>query len=93
MGAFKAKTYLAVLIASGMVLGAAYALWLYRRVVFGELVKEDLLKMPDLTIREWGIFLPLVVSVLWLGIYPKPFLSAMHMTVQHLIMQVGGAHA
>jgi NADH-quinone oxidoreductase subunit M len=89
VGAFKAKTYLATLIASGLVLGAAYALWLYRRVVFGELVKTDLLKMPDLSAREWIIFLPLLASVLWLGIYPHSFLSVMHPSVHRLLLQVG----
>ncbi len=92
VGTFKAKTVLATLIASGMVLGAAYALWLYRRVMFGELEKADLLKMPDLSCREWALFLPLVLTVLWLGIYPKPFLDALHVSVQHLLLQSGGIH-
>jgi len=92
VGSFKAKPYLATLLASGLVLGVCYALWLYRRVMFGELVKTDLLKMPDLNRREWLIFLPLIATVLWLGIYPKPFLSAMHGSVQHLITQVEGVH-
>jgi len=92
VGSFKVKTTLAVLIATGMVLGAAYALWLYRRVMFGELVKPDLMKMTDLSFREWIIFLPLVITVLWLGIYPKPFLEAMHVSVMHLLAQAGGAH-
>ncbi|MEI6730083.1 MAG: NADH-quinone oxidoreductase subunit M [Pseudomonadota bacterium] len=90
VGAFKAKTYLALLIGSGLILGAAYALWLYRRVVFGDLHKEDLMKMPDLSLREWLIFIPLVVSVLWLGIYPKPFLDVLHASVANLIVQTGG---
>jgi NADH-quinone oxidoreductase subunit M len=92
VGSFKAKTYLAVLIAPGMVLGAAYALWLYRRVMFGELVKTDLMKMPDLSLREWIIFLPLIITVLWIGIYPQPFLNSMHASVEHLLTQAGGAH-
>ena len=90
IGAFRAKTWLAALIATGMVLGAAYALWLYRRVMFGELEKKDLLKMPDLSHREWIIFLPLVFAVLWLGIYPKSFLDALHPSVVHLLIQVAG---
>ena len=92
VGSFQAKPYLATLIASGLVLGACYALWLYRRVMFGELVKTDLLAMPDLSRREWLIFLPLILTVLWLGIYPQPFLDAMHVSVQHLMAQAGGAH-
>jgi NADH-quinone oxidoreductase subunit M len=89
MGAFKAKTWLAALIATGMVLGAAYALWLYRRVVFGELIKTDLMKMPDLSKREWVLFLPIIFVVLWLGIYPTSFLQPMEFTVKHLLMQLG----
>jgi NADH-quinone oxidoreductase subunit M len=92
VGSFHNKPYVATLIASGLVLGAVYALWLYRRVMFGELVKTDLLKMPDLSAREWITFLPLVLCVLWLGIYPKPFLDAMHVSVLHLLAQTGGIH-
>jgi NADH-quinone oxidoreductase subunit M len=92
LGSFKASTVLAVLIAPGMVLGAAYALWLYRRVMFGEMVKPDLMKMPDLSLREWIIFLPLIATVLWLGIYPHSFLEPIHLSVQHLLIQAGGAH-
>jgi len=90
VGAFKAKTYLALFIGTGLILGAAYALWLYRRVVFGDLHKEDLMKMPDLSLREWVIFLPLIISVLWIGIYPKPFLDVLHVSVANLIVQTGG---
>jgi NADH-quinone oxidoreductase subunit M len=92
VGSFKAKTVLATLIAPGIVLGAAYGLWLYRRVVFGELVKPDLMAMRDLNAREWLIFLPLVILVLWLGIYPKPFLGAMQVSVEHLLVQTGDVH-
>ena len=92
VGSFAAKTYLAFFIGTGLVLGAAYALWLYRRVVFGDMVKADLMKMTDLTLREHLIFLPLILTVLWLGIYPKPFLGAMHVSVQHLLTQIGGVH-
>lgn len=88
LGVFKVSAKVATLIATGMVLGAAYALWLYRRVVFGELVKADLMKMPDLTKREWIIFLPLIIMVLWIGIYPNSFLSPLHSSVEHLLQQV-----
>jgi NADH-quinone oxidoreductase subunit M len=92
VGSFREKTILATLLASGMILGAAYGLWLYRRVVFGELVKEDVMRLPDLTLREWITFVPLLITVLWMGIYPKPFLDVLHVSVQHLIAQTGGAH-
>jgi NADH-quinone oxidoreductase subunit M len=88
LGVFKVSTKVALLIATGMVLGAAYALWLYRRVVFGVLEKADLMKMPDLSKREWLIFLPLIAAVLWIGIYPTPFLSYLHVSVEHLLQQM-----
>ncbi len=87
LGAFKANPTVALLAASGMVLGAAYALWLYRKVVFGELVKEDLKDILDLSGREKLIFAPLIILVLWMGIYPRPFLSAIEPALQNLIKQ------
>jgi len=89
IGSFKAQPYLAAFIGTGLVLGAAYALWLYRRVMFGELVKTNLMKMKDLSWREAAIFIPLVISVLWLGIYPKSFLDPIHASVLKLITQIG----
>ena len=92
IGSFLRQPALAALIATGLVLGAAYGLWLYRRVMFGELVKKDLMAMKDLELREWVLFVPLVAMVLWLGIYPKPFLNVLHASVQHLLAQTGGMH-
>jgi len=88
LGAFKANTYVAFGAATGVVLGAAYALWLYKRVVFGEVTNEEVKTMKDVSAREFLIFVPLVLSVLWLGIYPKPYLAAMEASVKHLIAQV-----
>jgi NADH-quinone oxidoreductase subunit M len=88
IGGFQANQWAALFAATGLVLGAAYMLWLYRRVCFGELTKSDLKKMKDLSAREKLIFVPIIVAVLWLGIYPKPILEALHPSVEHLIMQV-----
>src|SRR3546814_13746493 len=68
-----------------MVLGAAYMLYLYRRVIFGRLTKEDLMAVRDLNWREKVVFAPLVVLVLWMGIYPAPFLDVMSPSVERLI--------
>ena len=85
MAAFEVSTWLAVLSTSGVVLGATYMLWLYRRVVFGVLDKENLKNILDLSPREIAIFAPLIALVLWMGIYPTPFLDAMAASVEQLV--------
>jgi NADH-quinone oxidoreductase subunit M len=87
VGAFKANSWVAALICSGIILGAAYMLWLYRRVVFGELDKADLKSILDLNWREKLIFAPLIALVLWMGIYPSAFISFMTPSVERLIAQ------
>ena len=74
VGVFQVSTWVAALAATGLVLGAAYMLWLYRRVIFGKLKKEDLKSILDLNPREIAIFVPLVILTLWMGIYPTPIL-------------------
>ena len=93
LGAFEANTWVAFLIATGMVLGAAYMLYLYRRIIFGDLTKEDLKSILDLNAREVTIFTPLVVLVLWMGIYPAPFLDMISASVANLIDNYHGALA
>lgn len=85
VGAFQANTWVALLAATGMVLGAAYMLYLYRRIIFGQLTKEDLMKILDMNWREKAVFAPLVVIVLWMGIYPVSFLDVMAASVSNLI--------
>ena len=85
VGAFQVNTWLALLATSGIVLGAAYMLYLYRRVIFGELTKEDLKTMTDLSRREIAVFAPLVAATLWMGIWPEPFLDVVHASVANLI--------
>ena len=85
VGAFQANTWVAMLATTGVILGAAYALWLYRRVIFGQLTKDDLKGMLDLSPREIAIFTPLVILAIALGIYPVPLLDVMAVSVRHLI--------
>ena len=73
IGSFKISFWLALLGASGMILGAVYMLYLYRRVIFGALEKADLKSILDLSPREIAIFAPLVVLTLWMGVYPSSF--------------------
>ena len=85
VGAFQVNTWLALLATTGIVLGAAYMLYLYRRVIFGELTKEDLKTMTDLSRREIAVFAPLVAATLWMGIWPEPVLDVVHASVANLI--------
>jgi len=84
-GAFQANTYVAVFAATGVILSAAYALWLYRRVVFGDLIKESLKQINDMTSREKLLFAPLVVMTLLLGVYPSLALDVFGPSVAALL--------
>lgn len=88
MGAFTANTWVAVFATTGVVLSAAYALWLYRRVVFGELVKDDVKAMLDLSAREKTLLYPLVFLTLFYGIYPAPILNVTAASVDALVTRV-----
>ncbi len=68
---FQANTWIAAVATSGVILSAAYALWLYRRVVLGDLIKESLKAITDMTAREKMIFAPLIFMTLLLGVYPS----------------------
>jgi NADH-quinone oxidoreductase subunit M len=93
VGAFKANSWVAFLIATGLILGAVYMLTLYRRVVFGKLVRDDLKTIRDLSAREIVIMVPLILLVLWMGIYPSSFLTPMHASVKNLIDQQAATKA
>ncbi len=85
MGAFEVSTWLAATAATGVVLGAAYMLYLYRRIIFGVLDKDNLKGILDLSPREILVFAPLVILVFWMGIYPASFLDMMAVSVDNLI--------
>lgn len=85
IGLFKVSITTAIFATTGVVLSAAYMLWLYRKVVFGELVKEDLKAMLDLNLREKLIFAPLIIFTIWMGVYPSTFMDFMHVSVENLI--------
>ena len=93
VGIFQVNTWVAAFTATGLVLGAAYMLYLYRRVIFGKLTKEELMKIVDLSPREALVFAPLIVMVFWMGIYPMPFLEVMHVSVNNLIDNFEAARA
>ncbi|HTR15730.1 MAG TPA: NADH-quinone oxidoreductase subunit M [Acetobacteraceae bacterium] len=97
MGAFQVNFWLAVLGSAGMVLGAVYMLYLYRRVVFGALTRADLKSILDLSPREVAVFAPLLVLTLWMGIYPSSFTSffdaSVGAMVQHHFAALSLPHA
>ena len=84
-GVFQVNTWVALFTATGVILGATYMLYLYRRVIYGELTKEDLKGMLDLSGRETVIFAPLCIVVMWMGVYPMSFLSVMDVSVAKLV--------
>ena len=93
MGAFRANTWVATVATSGVILSAAYALWLYRRVVFGDLIKESLKTITDMTMRERAIFAPLVVMTILLGIYPSLVTDIVGPSVSALVTHYDTAQA
>jgi NADH-quinone oxidoreductase subunit M len=85
IAAWKVNPWVAAGGATGMILGACYMLYLYRRVIFGKLEKPDLKVLLDLSAREYVVFAPLVVLTLWMGIYPSSFLSFFEVSVGALL--------
>jgi NADH-quinone oxidoreductase subunit M len=92
IGAFQASTWFCTLAATGLFLGVAYMLYLYRRIIFGVIVRDDVKAMFDMTPREILVFAPLVLLVLWMGIYPGSFLKPMQPSITNLIERVGSAN-
>jgi NADH-quinone oxidoreductase subunit M len=85
LGGFQANTWVAFFATTGVVLSAAYALWLYRRVIFGPLEKESLKALLDLSGREKAILYPLVILTIFFGIYPAPVFDATAASVDALL--------
>ena len=90
MGAFQAFPWIAVVATTGIILGAAYMLWLYQRVMFGP-INETNAKMKDLTAREVAYFAPLLAAAFWIGLYPKPVMDVLNKPVEKLVRQVDPA--
>jgi NADH-quinone oxidoreductase subunit M len=85
VGAFQVNRWAAVLATTGIILGAAYMLVLYRRLFYGEVTKDDVRAMPDLNWREMGFFAPLILLTLWLGVYPSTFKDLIDPAVAQLV--------
>ena len=85
MGAFKKSFLVAVIASLGVILGAAYMLWLYKRVIFGQLINKELLKMLDLNKSEVFILSCLAIPTLFFGFYPEPLLNTTDVSISNLI--------
>ena len=93
IGVFQINSWVAALAATGTILGAAYMLWMYRRVIFGALLQDHLRTIRDLRVHEVAAFAPLVVLVLIMGVYPALFMDPMAASVDHLLAQVAAQPA
>src|SRR6187455_2544880 len=88
-GVFVANEMWAVFAASGVVLGAAYMLFLYQRTMFGKVENPKNERLLDISQREFATFAPLIVLAVWMGLYPAPFLRRLETSVQHIVTRVG----
>lgn len=88
LGAFQKNITLAVIAASGVIFAAVYMLWMFKRVMFGPLEKEENKTLADLNNREIGTLVPFIIFIIWIGVYAQPFLGKMEKTVDDLIHRV-----
>jgi len=89
LGAVGFNFWIGLLSATALILGAAYTLWMVKRVYFGEVANDDVRELQDINAREFLMLGLLAVAVLAMGLYPKPFTDVMHVSVTELIRHVG----
>jgi NADH-quinone oxidoreductase subunit M len=88
LGSVKANFWFAFAAATTLIFGAAYTLWMYKRVVFGAVGNPHVAQLRDINLREFLVLGLLALAVLWMGIYPKPFAEVLHVSVDDLISHV-----
>jgi NADH-quinone oxidoreductase subunit M len=88
LGAVKYDFWIGLLAATTLILGAAYSLWMYKRVIFGDIANEQVRELTDINAREFIMLALLAAAVLWMGLYPKPFTDLMHSSVADLLAHV-----
>lgn len=93
LGAFKYNTFIALFAASGIVLGAVYMLYLYKNIIFGVLLNEKLKNILDLDIREKIVLYPLIIIIIFIGIFPNIFLDPMRLSIELIISNYESANA
>jgi NADH-quinone oxidoreductase subunit M len=89
IASFKANFWYAFLAATTLVLGAAYTLWMVKRVLYGEVANDNVAKLEDLNQREFIVLAVLAAAVLLVGLWPAPLVDMMNVTIEQLIQQVG----
>jgi len=87
-GAFEANRLWAAFAVTGVILGAAYLLWLYQRTMLGQVTNSRNLRLPDLNLRELAVFLPLLAWAFWIGVYPKPYFEVLEKPVHEIVERV-----
>jgi NADH-quinone oxidoreductase subunit M len=93
LGAFQSSLrWYAIIATSGVILSAVYMLWMFQRVMFGELNNPKNQVLKDLNVREVAIMLPLIALIFFMGVYPRPFIDSMAPSIDRLIQQVGKKH-
>jgi NADH-quinone oxidoreductase subunit M len=88
IGTYRVSTWAAVVATTGLILGAAYMLYLYWRVAFGAARTDEAAAMPDLSAREWWLLAPIAATVLWMGVYPETFMAPIRGDVGRLLTRV-----
>src|SRR6266478_1421138 len=88
VGAFQRSRWLAALATSGIIFAAVYLLWMYQRVIFGEVTRDANRGLKDLTTREWAVLVPVVALIVWIGVYPAAFTGKTEATIEALLAQV-----
>jgi NADH-quinone oxidoreductase subunit M len=88
LGAVQFNFWIGALSATALIFGAAYTLWMYKRVYFGDVTNDEVRELTDLNAREFLMMAVLAVAVLWMGLYPKPFTDVMHVSVTELLKHV-----
>ncbi|MEP7100727.1 MAG: proton-conducting transporter membrane subunit, partial [Burkholderiales bacterium] len=88
LGAVKANFWLGLIAATALISGAAYTLWMVKRVYFGPVANDHVRALTDINAREFGMLAVLAIAVLYMGLYPKPFTDVMHVSVDNLLKHV-----
>jgi NADH-quinone oxidoreductase subunit M len=88
VGAFQVNRVLAALATTGIIFAAVYLLWMYQRVIFGPLTRDENRHLRDLSVREWAVLVPVLVFIVWIGVYPIAFTGKTEASVEALIAQV-----